>query len=313
MSVYNEDSEWIEESINSILKQTYTNIEFIIVFDNPDNKLLLKICREFSKSDNRILLIENNINLGLIKSLNKAIKISSGKYIARMDADDISYKERIFKQLVYLEDNNLDLIGSNVKLFRTNNLPFFVSDKLLTHDFLEKKFFYGAIGIVHPTFFGRKEVFEHLKGYSNSLYTEDKEFLARVFVSKFKVGNIKDVLLDYRYNDKSITKTKAIYIHTIGKYITKCYRDFLKSGNYFFDESFDQKLFFNQSQIDSFNRKQILLGEMRKELDSKNYIKFLFKFFKALYLSKTIILDFKINILFRILKFKENQILKKND
>ena len=95
------------------------------------------------------ILILNKNNLGLIKSLNIALKVANGDFIARMDADDISYKHRISKQLNYIKENNLDLIGSNVNLFKSNQPPFFTTDKLISHNYLKKMFYYGAIGIVH--------------------------------------------------------------------------------------------------------------------------------------------------------------------
>ena len=88
MSTYNTDSEMLKESINSILNQTYKNIELIIVNDGS-NKDDLKVIKSFN--DNRIRVVNNKVNEGLAISLNKAIDISNGIYIARMDSDDISY------------------------------------------------------------------------------------------------------------------------------------------------------------------------------------------------------------------------------
>ena len=84
MCVYNEQEIWLREAIESILSQTYNNIEFIIILDNPHNYELKEIINEYSMKDSRIKLIVNEKNIGLIKSLNKGLGISKGKYIARL-------------------------------------------------------------------------------------------------------------------------------------------------------------------------------------------------------------------------------------
>ena len=84
MSVYDVKISFLEKSINSILNQTYKRFEFIIVNDNAPNNIK-KYLNKVKEKDNRIKIIENKTNQGLAKSLNKAIKASRGKYIARMD------------------------------------------------------------------------------------------------------------------------------------------------------------------------------------------------------------------------------------
>src|SRR5699024_9921478 len=89
-------------------------IEFIIVLDAPDNELVLKLLKKYQTSDDRIKIIINNQNQGLAKSLNTGIKSSSGEYIARMDADDISFKNRLDVQISFLEKNaDYDIVSTN--------------------------------------------------------------------------------------------------------------------------------------------------------------------------------------------------------
>jgi glycosyltransferase involved in cell wall biosynthesis len=186
MSVYNEKESWIKEAIESILNQTYKNLEFIIVIDNPIREDIIKVIKEYVKKDNRINYFINEKNMGLVYSLNRALKHCNGEYIARMDADDISHVNRFELQLNYLEENNLDLIGCNVNLFNEEGI-FYTTNKLLTHKYIKKLLTYGTIGIVHPTFFGREEVFRKLNGYKNAFHAEDMEFLARIFCNDFRV------------------------------------------------------------------------------------------------------------------------------
>ena len=89
MSIYKEPVEWMRQSIDSILNQTFTDFEFVIVNDNPIRSENRDILDEYSKKDFRIIVLSNDENIGLTKSLNKGLRISKGKYIARMDADDI--------------------------------------------------------------------------------------------------------------------------------------------------------------------------------------------------------------------------------
>ena len=113
MSVYNGE-EYLRIAIDGILNQTYNDFEFIIINDGSTDQSRNIIC---SYTDKRIKLIDNDKNNGLIYSLNKGIENASGKYIARMDADDISLPTRLQKQFDYLESNkHFALVGSSAIL-----------------------------------------------------------------------------------------------------------------------------------------------------------------------------------------------------
>lgn len=102
MSVYNNEK-YLDESVKSILEQSYKNFEFIIIddasTDNSKNMIL-------SYNDRRIKFYENKKNIGLTKSLNKGLNIAQGKYVVRQDADDISLPDRLTKQLDYITKKN---------------------------------------------------------------------------------------------------------------------------------------------------------------------------------------------------------------
>jgi glycosyltransferase involved in cell wall biosynthesis len=102
MSVYNSER-FLHESINSIIEQSFKNFEFIIINDGSNDNSL-KILLEYQKYDNRILIIDQN-NIGLTKSLNRGIKLSRCKYIARQDADDKSLPDRLKMQIDFFENN----------------------------------------------------------------------------------------------------------------------------------------------------------------------------------------------------------------
>lgn len=109
MSVYKTDRDLLERSVNSILNQTYSNIEFIIVNDGANEDSLAYL---YDLDDERIKLIHNPQNIGLAASLNKGIELSRGKYIARMDVDDYSLPERIYEQVKYMENHeDIDVLA----------------------------------------------------------------------------------------------------------------------------------------------------------------------------------------------------------
>ena len=103
MAVYNGEK-YLKPAIESILNQTVKNFEFIMI-DDVSKEGSLEILKKFSKKDKRIKILRNKINIGLAKSLNRAIKLSKGEFIARMDVDDISLSERLEFQLKFLNEN----------------------------------------------------------------------------------------------------------------------------------------------------------------------------------------------------------------
>ena len=124
MCCYREPENYLELAIESILNQTYENLELLLVVDDPRNRMAWQIVRNYSSADNRIVPIFNEENIGLTSSLNKAIHYAKGEYFCRMDSDDISNKERIEEQLSYLLANRLDLVGSFLDVigeFRRNH------------------------------------------------------------------------------------------------------------------------------------------------------------------------------------------------
>jgi glycosyltransferase involved in cell wall biosynthesis len=113
MSVYNAE-QYLEKAIESILNQSFKNFEFLIINDASDDNSL-NIINRFQ--DHRLHVYSNPVNLGLANSLNKGINLSQGKYIARMDADDIAVLSRLAIQYTFLEKNpHIDICGASVRL-----------------------------------------------------------------------------------------------------------------------------------------------------------------------------------------------------
>ena len=132
MATYKEKIELLKVAIESILKQTYNNFEFIIILDNPENIEHIRCIENYQKNDDRIRFYINEKNMGLTKTLNKALSLSKGKYICRMDADDVSMPDRIEKQLHYLNQYHYDLIGGLSHMIDENGKTIYSIKKVPT-------------------------------------------------------------------------------------------------------------------------------------------------------------------------------------
>ena len=117
MSVYNQKKpEQLDAAIQSVLQQTYTDFEFIIYNDGSDAEVSAHL-QKYIKVDKRIRLIEDEVNRGLAYSLNACIDVAEGKYLARMDDDDICDPDRFMVQYDYMESHpEIAYIGCNAKL-----------------------------------------------------------------------------------------------------------------------------------------------------------------------------------------------------
>lgn len=199
MSVYKEPVSVLSLAVESILSQTFKRIKLIIVVDDPKNIEAIDFLKEKAKKDNRIEVFLNDKNMGLPYCLNRGIDLASGsKYIARMDADDISVPDRLKKQYDFLEKHQeIDLIGCGVYFIDENER--IVGKRNVT--LLDEKSFRKAMGLVnimsHPTFFGRTEIFEKYK-YRNLRYAQDYDFVCRVLEGGSRVINLGEYLLYYR-------------------------------------------------------------------------------------------------------------------
>ena len=220
MSAYNEKESELRKSINSIINQTYRDLEIIIVDDNPNNAELKKILD--SLTDERIKLVYNERNLGLVNSLNRALKVAAGEYIARMDADDISFPDRLEKQLKYLQEKQLDLVGGWLVLIDDSE----EDREIRKYEFpssvegINATIRFGS-PIPHPTWLGKREVFDTLKGYRNVRYCEDYDFVLRAVHHGFKLGNVPDYVLRYRIRSTSITNSNRNKQLLLSRYIGK--------------------------------------------------------------------------------------------
>lgn len=271
MSVYKESHDVLKQAIDSILNQTFTDFEYIIVYDAPDyepNKILLQ---NYAAKNKKIKLHFNEKNQGLAASLNNGLKEASGTYIARMDADDIAYPERIETQLNYLKENNLDFTGCYVKTIYEDGKELQKVVKVpVTHKKIVKTLKINNC-IFHPTWFLKKEVFDKIGGYYGA-FAEDYMFILEAMKRNYKFGNVPEVLLKYRMGKSSISRSNLFL-----QYICMCYLQ----KKYFSHKVDDTCLEFYL--IDKFTEEK-----QEKFVESSNYLTDAIHAFKAKHLVKCV-------------------------
>lgn len=211
LPLYNEPIAFAKEAIDSILKQTYQNLEIILLLDNPQNEELKKLITDYKGQDERVRIHVNEENRGLPATLNAGINLATGDYIARMDGDDISVSTRIEKQLNYLlEHPKIDLIGSNAYIINEDGEEIGEYRKLQT-DFSQKVMLRKAsTNMIHPTWFGKSSLFKQCK-YRNFMHCEDYDFMARTYAMGANFYNLKEKLLYYRIQQKNSVSRKYAY------------------------------------------------------------------------------------------------------
>jgi glycosyltransferase involved in cell wall biosynthesis len=211
MSVYNCEK-YIKEAIYSILNQNFGDFEFIIINDGSTDKTR-EIIEEYK--DERIKVI-NNKNKGLTKSLNEGIELAKGEYIARMDADDISLRERFEKQVEFLDFNtDIYMCGTWAEFIDENGV--FLKDfkRPITDKEIKKELLFHN-PFIHSSVMIRKSVFDKVGLYNESFrYAQDYELWTRV-VAKLKTANLPEALLKYRVLKESITKSKNFKVRLLG-------------------------------------------------------------------------------------------------
>lgn len=202
MPVYNTGETFLREAVDSILNQSFSDFEFIIINDGSENNV-----EEVIKSydDKRIIYIKNQNNIGIVKTLNNALKIARGKYIARMDSDDISYPQRFETQHNFMENNpDCGVCGTNILIKSKDKCE--ISDYKSTHNEIVLSMLFKGCHFCHPTVFIRKEVLDKndLKYKEEDIHAEDYGLWLNL-MEKTRFHNLEDILITYRLHDKNIS------------------------------------------------------------------------------------------------------------
>jgi glycosyltransferase involved in cell wall biosynthesis len=206
MAVYNGER-FLSEAIKSILNQTFSDFEFLIINDGSTDRtpdILL------SYQDPRIRIVRNDGNIGLTKSLNLGLALARGEYIARQDADDISYSERLERQISFMRKNpHVAVLGTQVNyLHGDGRRPKFVRPGKPVSA-LAAKFclmFSPPNPVNHPTVMFRKSIIGgKYRGYdTNYVVGQDADLWCRVAM-KYVIQNLPETLVTMRIHSSSVT------------------------------------------------------------------------------------------------------------
>ena len=230
MSIYNEPYSYIEESVQSILNQTLNDFEFIIVNDNPARKDIIDYILSFN--DTRIKLVQNNKNIGLAESMNKAASFSSAQFLARMDCDDIAEPERLLEEYTVMKGGNYDCVFSEYSYIDKDSK--FCGENprqlILSENELKKKILTKSL-IHHPTVMINRDFFEKVGGYRDFPCAQDIDLWQRMYYSGCRFHMIPKKLLKYRINPSSISSMKWYQQQLTIYYIDQLFLERLKTGN----------------------------------------------------------------------------------
>lgn len=198
MPVYNGEK-YLKEAIDSILNQTFSDFEFLIINDGSTDNTVGIIN---SYNDSRIRLVHNDKNLGLITTLNKGFDLARGEYIARMDCDDVSLPDRLSKQVVFMEAHpGIGVCGTWFEFMDCGQVIKWPEQ----HDAIKAQLFYNtALG--HPTVMMRTDVIKRYEFYYDSLYEHSEDYELWIRLSEVtQLSNIPEILLKYRIHPDQIS------------------------------------------------------------------------------------------------------------
>lgn len=197
LPIYKERIEWVKIAIDSILNQTYRDFELLLINDNPESRENIALISGYEQRDKRVKGILHEENMGLPRSLNLAIKEAKGKYIARMDADDVSMPERFSKQVAFMDAHpEVGVVGAQGITIDENGK--FLNKKNMYEKDADLKgatLFYTPF--IHPVVMFRRELVLNNLYDENCRVGQDRELWARL-KDKTNFYNIPEVLIKYR-------------------------------------------------------------------------------------------------------------------
>lgn len=231
----------INRAIKSIAEQSYYNFECILIDNNSTDKSSI-IAREWARRDSRFILITEK-KQGVVFASNRGAEFSTGKYIARMDADDFSFPERLQVQIKFLDNNpTYGAVFGLVKYIPhsefTDGFRRYVnwSNSIITYNDIEKKQFV-EMPIVNPTAMWRKEVANKLGMYRSGDFPEDYEMWLRWLSQAIKIAKVPTPVLEWYDSNERLTRTNSIYSdESFFRIKTKYLSEWLKKCNPFYPD-----------------------------------------------------------------------------
>ena len=214
MSTFNR-AQALPNAIESILEQTFTDLEFIIIDDGSTDNTW-NIIQSYAKKDPRIIALRNKRNKGLIYSLNRGLDVARGKYVARMDDDDKSVPFRLERQ-VWAMDENPDIIVLGTGIIGANDTPkHLYSYPLINNPDEVELDSYFSSALAHPTIIIRRDFLEknHIRYNPKYLYAEDTGLYKDILEKGGKISSLDEGLLHFGYVKNVIKPEKYSYIQS---------------------------------------------------------------------------------------------------
>lgn len=274
MPVYNAEKN-VLKSINSILNQTYIDFTFLIINDGSTD-LSKEIINRVN--DERIIFIENEKNLGIVKTLNRGLEMIDSKYIVRMDADDISYPKRLEKQIKFMDDNSeLAVSGTGALTFVGNNGKKRKRVLKTKPEEIRSELFFNT-GLLHPTVIMRNSVIKEENYRYNDKYKNSEDYgLWQEISIKYDLANMEDLLLRYQIHEDSITQQADKNMSKRDAVHISLHQDYFKKNNiHLTQEELRLWRFFNSGRLNMNDEAQVIqLNKLINKIKGKiNWEKF---------------------------------------
>lgn len=207
MSVYNAE-DYLAQALESILTQTYKNIEFIIVNDGSSDSSL-ELINTYSAKDNRIVVVDQK-NMGLTKALNVGIKIATGDYIARMDADDVSLPNRFENFLRFIDKNgDIDLYSTPAYIINETNEVQKVIPNFFRRNGFQQQLLNYYNSMIHGTLIAKATVLKKFQYNESFQYSQDFELYHRLMRKNYHISyDNNNISYQLRIHSNSITNTQ---------------------------------------------------------------------------------------------------------
>ena len=205
--IYNTNPQYLRECIESILNQTYTDFEFLILNDSPDNTEIESVVKEYAKHDKRIKYYKNDKNIGISESRNKLLDLARGEYIATFDHDDISVPNRLELQVKFLNTHaNIGVVSGLMEYFGEKNYI----RNYPEYDADIKMYMTDNCSVSHTASMMRKSVLDENNIRYESYFSpaEDYRLFARLMEHTL-FYNMQIPLVRYRFFAEQTTHTQA--------------------------------------------------------------------------------------------------------
>ena len=220
MATFNEPPEMVSQSIESVLNQSFSDFE-LLIFDDSTNRATVSAIDRFAY-DSRVKVYRSENRVGFVASLNKGLELAGGKYIARMDGDDIALPERFKLEYDFLEHNSeyavvggsLNIVNSDNEIVSYRKYPK-CGFKLFIHSCVRSP-------LAHPTVMMRREIVDAGFRYDETLErSEDLDLWLRLINAGYKIANLSDAVLNYRvldnFGDKRSSDIQRRYTYKVRK------------------------------------------------------------------------------------------------